>query len=218
MGAQNKIVVLIAILLAMSLALLYFNGYFQNALDLVNQNDEHPIIENNTIKQVHIPSEKIESDNTVLFGIISDHQDYTYLRSIDGDEILSKLTSSDTFYIAKDDHYWEYVGVYFRGVLGKIHSSRIDVLNETFYTIAIAAFNMESKALNECKKLRKMNLEADLLFIPNYSSLSGKEMYLVYIGKYTEVEIARKLKDNLKLQFPDAYGIIVSNEHSRLVF
>lgn len=51
-------------------------------------------------------------------------------------------------------------------------------------TLAIVTFNIESEAFNVCKKLRNMNLEADVLFIPNYSSLSGKEMYLVFMGKY----------------------------------
>lgn len=108
---QNNIVVFVAILLTKLLAFLFCNGYFHNAIDLVNQNEEQPIVENTNIKLVQkIPSEKIESDNPVLFGIISDHEDYTNLRSINKDEILGKLTSFDTFNVVNDDHCWEYVG------------------------------------------------------------------------------------------------------------
>lgn len=80
-----------------------------------------------------------------------------------------------------------------------------------FYIISVMAVKDKTKAIDEVEKLKEQGYEADYLWIPDYKSLSGKELYTVYIGPFqtqkeceTETEKYRKINSN-------SFGLLVSN-------
>lgn len=99
-----------------------------------------------------------------------------------------------------------------------VDTKDIDIINEDFYTIMIAAFENKIQAENYIEKLKEKGYIADLLYIPHYSSLSGRKMYAVFIGNFKEERQAKISKRDLGRVFRNCYGILVSNNKERYTF
>jgi hypothetical protein len=154
-------------------------------------------------------------------GIISDHEGFINMRQGPGMTypVGSKLTTLDSFFILnRDASGWLMIQLA-DSTKGYIHDSRVDILSEEFYTQILAAFNKESEAIKHIQWLQEEKwITSDLLFIPNYKSLSGVEMYAVYCGKFaTESECKEAMRNTKALQ-SSVYGVLVSNTSPRRVF
>jgi TonB family protein len=158
-----------------------------------------------------IPISFLESGKEI--GIVSDHEDYSNMRQGPGTSypVDRKLTALDSFFVINSDASGWMMIQLADSTLGYVHDSRVDILTEEFYTQILAAFNKESEAINHIKSLERRGISGDFLFIPNYSSLSGTQMYAVFSGKFaTESQCKAALRKTKKLQ-SSAYGVLVSN-------
>jgi len=158
-----------------------------------------------------IPITFLESGKEM--GIVSDFEDYSNMRQGPGTDypVDRKLTTLDSFFVINSDASGWLMIQLADSTIGYVHDSRVDILTEEFYTQMLAAFNKESDAINHIKSLERRGISGDFLFIPNYSSLSGTQMYAVFSGKFaTESECKAALRKTKKLQ-SSAYGVLVSN-------
>ena len=158
-----------------------------------------------------IPISFLESGKEI--GIVSDHEDYSNMRQGPGTNypVDRKLTTLDSFFVINSDASGWMMIQLADSTIGYVHDSRVDILTEEFYTQILAAFNKESEAINHIKSLERRGISGDFLFIPNYSSLSGTQMYAVFSGKFaTESQCKAALRKTKKLQ-SSAYGVLVSN-------
>lgn len=158
-----------------------------------------------------IPKTFLESGREI--GIVSDHEDYSNMRQGPGTSypVDRKLTSLDSFFVINSDASGWMMIQLADSTIGYVHDSRVDILTEEFYTQMLAAFKKESEAINHIKSLKRKGISGDFLFIPNYSSLSGTQMYAVFSGKFaTESECKVALRKTKKHQ-SSAYGVLVSN-------
>lgn len=165
-----------------------------------------------------IPITFLESGKEI--GIVSDHEDYSNMRQGPGTNypVDRKLTTLDSFFVINSDASGWMMIQLADSTTGYVHNSRVDILTEEFYTQMLAAFNKESEAINHIKSLGRRGISGDFLFIPNYSSLSGTQMYAVFSGKFaTESECKAVLRKTKKLQ-SSAYGVLVSNTSLRSRF
>lgn len=165
-----------------------------------------------------LPITFLESGKEI--GIVSDHEDYSNMRQGPGTNypVDRKLTTLDSFFVINSDASGWMMIQLADSTIGYVHDSKVDILTEEFYTQMLAAFNKESEAINHIKSLGRRGISADFLFIPNYSSLSGTQMYAVFSGKFaTESECKAVLRKTKKLQ-SSAYGVLVSNTSLRSRF
>ncbi|PLW93917.1 MAG: hypothetical protein C0592_04640 [Marinilabiliales bacterium] len=100
----------------------------------------------------------------------------------------------------------------------------IDPINDEenkppYYIIAVKAFAEKDSAILFLEDLRKKYNNANYLFIPDYKSLSGKEMYQVFLGPYSnEKKVIPALMD-YKESNNDAYAVLVDhNTRSRSIY
>ena len=150
------------------------------------------------------------------YGIISDHEDYSNMRlgpSVEYD-VYKKLTARDTFFIeARYPSNW--YGIQLAdSTKGYIHGSRIDVLTDEYFSLVLATFEMESQALNQIKVFSKRNIKADLVFMPNYTSLSNEPLYAVITGVYLSAEECESELKKIKKDHANSYGVLISNYKS----
>jgi hypothetical protein len=96
----------------------------------------------------------------------------------------------------------------------------ISDLNTTapFYIINVEAAEDELIASDKVRELRKTYEKANYLWIPDYASLSGKNLYSVFIGPfelYEEEEVMKELLSRKKTD-KQAYALLVSHENKRV--
>jgi hypothetical protein len=61
-----------------------------------------------------------------------------------------------------------------------------------FYIISVSAKDNKNDAMNELIRLRATRADVNYLWIPDYESLSGKQMYVIFLGPYTLMNDAYK--------------------------
>ena len=88
--------------------------------------------------------------------------------------------------------------------------------NEPFYVINVAAVKKESQARAKASELSKSGYTSGYLWIPNYSSLSGAQLYSVYIGPYPTQKDCEIATEDYRKKYPPAYGVLVSQEKMRV--
>lgn len=88
--------------------------------------------------------------------------------------------------------------------------------NIDFYGIFIGATKNEIDAKKRVKDILSMNYPANYLWIPDYKSLSGAEMYGIYIGPYYNLDEFSRQVENYRKSNPSAYGLLVSNSNERV--
>ncbi len=84
------------------------------------------------------------------------------------------------------------------------------------YIICSSACYTEKEAKRRVKMLKKKGYNSGYLWIPDYPSLSGTKMYVVYIGPFKSrrsciVHLRKYQKVN-----PKAYAVLVSNKPDRV--
>lgn len=87
---------------------------------------------------------------------------------------------------------------------------------QPFYILNVAAYKTEEQAKNRVANLTNSGKSAGYLWIPDYPSLSGAQLYCVYLGPYqtqNECEIAT---EEYRKKYPGAYGLLVSKEQKRV--
>jgi hypothetical protein len=77
--------------------------------------------------------------------------------------------------------------------------ARQDISNG--YVCCLSAVPSEREAIAAVDRYRAQSVAANHLWIPDYAGLSGKPLFLVYSGPYTDVATARVKLEQLKSQF-----------------
>ena len=86
----------------------------------------------------------------------------------------------------------------------------------SFYIVSVEAVTEERDAQDRAMNLRRKGYSANYLWIPDYASLSGAQMYAVYIGPYsTQYECEVATENYRKIQ-PEAYGLLVNQSRQRV--
>jgi len=86
-----------------------------------------------------------------------------------------------------------------------------------FFIISVSSTNDKYTAAEEVVKLRETYEDVNYLWIPDYKSLSGKELYSVFLGTYTYLPTAMAELMKFKKTNKDAYGVEVSQTNKRLL-
>lgn len=87
-----------------------------------------------------------------------------------------------------------------------------------FYAINITAYSNIDSAIIKVKELREKYKNINYLWMPDYKSISNKELYLVFMGPIKSLE---KCIDSLKIykkENPAAYAVVVNHIETRTVF
>ena len=84
------------------------------------------------------------------------------------------------------------------------------------YIINVTAFVYENDAIKKVSWYRKAGYQAGYLWIPDYPSLSGKRLFVVFLGPYYSQKSCELATENYKKVWPDAYGVLVSMENKRV--
>ncbi len=87
---------------------------------------------------------------------------------------------------------------------------------EVFYVISVSATKTEEDAKKSVAKLKKNYEKSDYLWIPDYKSLSGKELFSVFIGPYEDAVDAFDMLKKYKKENKNAYIVEVSQKQERL--
>lgn len=88
---------------------------------------------------------------------------------------------------------------------------------EDFYIISVDASSSEYEAIEKVKNLKSQGYNSDYLWIAQYSSLSGSNLYSVFIGPYFDInECAIDVEEYRKTN-PSAYGILVSSNSTERI-
>ncbi len=87
-----------------------------------------------------------------------------------------------------------------------------------FYAINISAFPDAKSASEEVLKLKKQHKKASYLWLPDYQSVSNKELFLVFLGPYKSKYKCMKKLEDYKKENKSAYAILVAHDTKRLVF
>lgn len=86
---------------------------------------------------------------------------------------------------------------------------------DPFWIIAVSAFQTADSASAEVLKLRDSGKKAGYLWIPDYSTLSGKKLFCVFLGPfYNETDAGRTLMP-YKKENPGAYAVKADHSGSR---
>lgn len=147
------------------------------------------------------------------YGIISDNDNFLAMMGGPGDnfQVIRKITAVDTFFVLNDDTSgWVKIQMP-DSTIGYIQRSRIDILTEEYHTVVLAALSTENEALEYSEILKQKDIDSEVLYIPNYSSLSGKPLYAIISGHFlTKFDCETHLR-NFKQKQISSYGVLVSN-------
>ncbi len=92
-------------------------------------------------------------------------------------------------------------------------SSSSEVASEAVYVCCYGAFSGEEEAESVATRLRNDGYDAYKLWIPEFNSLSGAQMYLVHIGRYANRSECQEKLSQLRSELsPDMYGARVAND------
>ncbi len=84
--------------------------------------------------------------------------------------------------------------------------------------IACEAEESKQDAVNAAARWRKRNFDADILWIPNYNTLSGAKLWLVFVGPYAWDQkdlVRRVLVNDVRPFYRDSYGIRLGSNGKR---
>ncbi len=81
-----------------------------------------------------------------------------------------------------------------------------------FYVVSAIAVSKEGKAKAKAAELKKQGYDSGYLWIPDYTSLSGKNLFMVFIGKYSNQKECEEATEKFRKIYPDAFGTKVSQE------
>jgi hypothetical protein len=85
----------------------------------------------------------------------------------------------------------------------------------SFYIISIAGTPDIKEAVKKVKELRAKGHPASYLWIPDFPSLSKKEMYSVFIGPFTQMDSTILYLEKYKKTDPNSYAVEASKSEKR---
>lgn len=86
-----------------------------------------------------------------------------------------------------------------------------------FYIVSVSSAEKPEIASEQVLELRNKYENANYLWIPDYKSLSGKQLYSIFLGPYNYLPTAMTEFLKLKKDFKDAYCVEVSQTNKRVV-
>lgn len=87
--------------------------------------------------------------------------------------------------------------------------------NPDFFIISISGTDDTKEAVEQTKALRLKGHPSGYLWIPDYASLSGKEMFSVFIGPFPGMDTTIRYLEVYKKTDPGAYAIKVLHDDKR---
>ncbi len=93
---------------------------------------------------------------------------------------------------------------------------RPQIKKDPFYAIMVAAPKTGREAKARIIMLKRNGFDADYLWIPDYASLSGAQVYAVYIGPYSTQQECEVATEEYRKKHPNAYGLLVSQDRRRV--
>lgn len=90
--------------------------------------------------------------------------------------------------------------------------------NDGTWVIACEAEKSKADAVTAASRWRKRNFDADILWIPDYHTLSGAKLWLVYVGPFAwdDKDLVRHvLEKGVRGYYKDAYGILLDSNGKR---
>ena len=97
-----------------------------------------------------------------------------------------------------------------------VPSPSMNTDQNSFYIVSVDAVISEREAQEKAMNLSRNGYSANYLWIPDYASLSGAQMYTVYIGPYsTQYECEVATENYRKIQ-PGVYGLLVNQSRMRV--
>ncbi len=90
-------------------------------------------------------------------------------------------------------------------------------MKSDFFVISISSTTDIKEAVEQVKKLQAEKHQAGYLWMPDYESLSNKEMYSVFIGPFAAMDTCIKYLEVYKKTKADAYAVKVQHDKQRIV-
>lgn len=84
------------------------------------------------------------------------------------------------------------------------------------YVITAGAFKTEREAQALRDTLRRQGHTASHLWIPDYASLSGAQLFLTFVGPFGDIDECRRQLAEFRKSYGDAYGILVAHQSGRV--
>ncbi len=84
------------------------------------------------------------------------------------------------------------------------------------YVVCASACNTETEAKRRKSLFSERGYQSGYLWIPDYASLSGAKMYLIYIGPFESREDCKYFLTEYKKSNMGAYGLLVSHQPGRV--
>lgn len=88
--------------------------------------------------------------------------------------------------------------------------------NDIFYIINVTPVKTESEAKAKVAELKNNGNSAGYLWIPDYASLSGVQLYSVYVGPFLTQHDCEVATEEYRKKHPTAYGLLVSQDKKRV--
>jgi len=99
----------------------------------------------------------------------------------------------------------------------EIEKTSDKTMKSDFFIINTSATADIKEAVDQVKKLQAEKHPAGYLWMPEYESLSNKELYSVFIGPFTAMDTCIKYLEVYKKTKPDAYAVKVQHNKERVV-
>lgn len=87
---------------------------------------------------------------------------------------------------------------------------------QLFYFLNVAAYKTEDQDQKQVADLNNGGKSAGYLWIPDYPSLSGAQLYCVYLGPFQSQNECEIATEEYRKKYPGAYGLLVSKERRRV--
>lgn len=170
-------------------------------------------------------AQAIEKEKTRIFNLIDKVQEN--IRKKDFDEALiiankiswlyepEQFTQYSEEFSTQRDNYIKIIGDKKKEQKELINAAKYNMSD--FYIVNVAAANTEQQAKSKMKELNKEGYNAGYLWIPDYASLSGAQLYCVYIGPFKSQYECEVATEEYRKKDSKAYGLLVSNESTSRV-
>jgi len=86
-----------------------------------------------------------------------------------------------------------------------------------FFIVNVQAFQTSDSAIAKVKELRKTNKNVNYLWLPDYESLTNKQLFVVFLGPYQYQSDCTKALFEYKKIVPSAYAVYAQHSKTRIV-
>ncbi len=99
-----------------------------------------------------------------------------------------------------------------------IEPIKANTISGVFYIINVSAFENQEDASNEVRKMRKIHVKCNYLWIPDFGTLSGKKLWSVFLGPFENEFDCLKYLSDYQNNDKNAYGVLVAQYPTRFTF